>query len=385
MSEQWPRRDQRPRERWRRAPPWWPESQQWPPRGGEEWREQWRRGGQRAVRWGCGIALAIVVIILSALAGVVWLILSALGVIGSAPLTRIPSGIAVLLGVVAVIIAAQVLRRLSEPATSLVAAAQRIEAGDYSARVPVRGPRQLRSLARAFNEMSSRLEAEEARRQTVIADVAHELRTPLTVIRGQTEAIMDGIYTYSPERLTPILAATDTLEALIDDLRTLAQAETGGLRLHREPTDLGLLVNGTLDAFRGTAAEQGVTLTARVADPSPVVDGDPVRLGSVLRNLVANALRYTPRGGAVTAAADGPADGAVHLTVTDTGAGIPPDLLPRVFDRFVKDRASPGSGLGLAIVRDIVEAHGGTVVARNNPSGGAQLEVTLPAAVADAG
>ena len=337
------------------------------------------------MRWGCGIALAIVVIILSALAGVVWLMLSALGVLGSAPLARIPSGIAVLLGVAAVIIAAQVLRRLSEPATSLVAAAQRIEAGDYSARVPVRGPRQLRSLARAFNEMSSRLEAEEARRQTVIADVAHELRTPLTVIRGQTEAIMDGIYTYSPERLTPILAATDTLETLIDDLRTLAQAETGGLRLHREPTDLGLLVNGTLDAFRGTAAEQGVALTAHVADPSPVVDGDPVRLGSVLRNLVANALRHTPRGGTVVAAVDAPTDGVVHLIVTDTGEGIPPDLLPRVFDRFVKDRASPGSGLGLAIVRDIVEAHGGTVVARNNPSGGAQLEVALPEAVADSG
>ncbi|MBV8528515.1 MAG: HAMP domain-containing histidine kinase [Candidatus Dormibacteraeota bacterium] len=385
MSEQLPRWDRRSRERWRRAPPWWPQGQEWPPRGADQWREQWRRGGQRAVRWGCAIALAIAVIILSALAGVVWLILSALGVIGSAPLARIPSGIAVLLGVIAVIIAVQVLRRLGEPATSLVAAAQRIEAGDYSARVPVRGPRQLRSLARAFNEMSSRLEAEEARRQTVIADVAHELRTPLTVIRGQTEAIIDGIYTYSPERLTPILAATDTLEALIEDLRTLAQAETGVLRLHREPTDLGLLVNGTLDAFRGTAAEQGVTLTASIADPSPVVDGDPVRLGSVLRNLVTNALRHTPRGGSIVAAVEGSADGAVQLTVTDSGEGIAPELLSRVFDRFVKDRSSPGSGLGLAIVRDIVEAHGGSVVARNNPAGGATLEVTLPAAVADAG
>lgn len=337
------------------------------------------------MRWGCGIALAIVVIILAALAGVVWLILSGLGVLGSAPLARIPSGIAVLLGVIAVIMAVQVLRRLSEPVTSLVAAAQRIEAGDYSARVSVRGPRQLRSLARAFNEMSSRLEAEEARRQTVIADVAHELRTPLTVIRGQTEALIDGIYAYSPGRLAPILAATDTLEALIDDLRTLAQAETGGLRLQREPTDLGVLVNGTLDAFRGTAAEDGVTLAARIADPSPVVDGDPVRLGSVLRNLVSNALRHTPRGGSIVTAAGGAVDGVVHLTVTDSGEGIPPDLLPRVFDRFVKGRTSPGSGLGLAIVRDIVEAHGGTVTARNNPGGGATLEVTLPAAVADAG
>ena len=146
---------------------------------------------------------------------------------------------AVLLGVVAVIIAVQVMRHLREPATSLVAAAQGIEAGDYSARVPVRGPRQLRSLARAFNEMSSRLESEEARRQTVIADVAHELRTPLTVIRGQTEAIMDGIYTCAPERLTPILAATDTLEALIDDLRTLAPGATFEVTLPAAVADAG--------------------------------------------------------------------------------------------------------------------------------------------------
>ena len=383
MSEQWPRWgwDPRGRERWRRPPPWWPQGQEWPPRGAE----QWRRGGRRALRWGCAIALTVFVVLGGAIAGLVWLILGALGVLGSAPLGRIPSGIALLLGIVAVLIAVRALRRVTRPATSLVAAAQRIEAGDYSARVQVRGPRQLRSLARAFNEMSSRLEAEEARRQSVIADVAHELRTPLTVIRGQTEAIVDGIYPSSPERLKPILAATDTMEALIDDLRTLAQAETGSLRLHREPTDIGLLVNDTLDAFRGAATEQGVTLTADVADPSPIVDGDPVRLGSVLRNLVTNALRYTSRGGTVVAVVDAGNDGLVHVAVTDDGAGIPPDLLPRVFDRFVKDRASPGSGLGLAIVRDIVEAHGGTVSARNNAAGGATVEVTLPAAAAGAG
>ena len=336
-------------------------------------------------RWGCGIALTLLVMFGAIIAGFVWLVLRALGVLGSAPVGRIPSGIAVVLGVIAIVIAARVLRRVTVPATSLVAAAQRVEAGDYSARVQVRGPRQLRSLARAFNAMSSRLEAEEARRQSVVADVAHELRTPLTVIRGQAEAIIDGIYTPSPERLKPILAATDTLEALIDDLRTLAQAETGSLQLHREPTDLGLLVNETLDAFRGSAAEQGVTLEAHVADPSPVIDGDAVRLGSVLRNLVTNALRHTPRGGTVVAAVDVIPGGVARLTVTDTGDGVPPDLLPRVFDRFVKDPASPGSGLGLAIVRDIVEAHGGTVSARNNPGGGAALEVSLPVDAAGAG
>ena len=371
-----PGRGEWPPRRWGGPPPWWPQNQPWPPRGGDD---GWRRGaGARiARRIGCALGLALLVVV-GVLIGLVWLVLSAIGVVGSAPFGRLFSALALVVGVIAFVIAALVLRRVAGPATSLVTAAQSIEAGDYSARVQVRGPRQLRSLARAFNAMSGRLEAEEARRQSVVADVAHELRTPLTVIRGQAEAIMDGVYPPAPDTMKPILAATDTLETLIDDLRTLALAETGSLRLRREPTDLALLVHDTLTGFRGAAAEQGVTLTAAITAPATVVDADPVRIGGVLRNLVTNALRHTARGGTIRVAVTGNAGGTLHVLVSDDGEGIPPDLLPRVFDRFVKGPRSPGSGLGLAIVRDIVEAHGGTVTARNNPERGTTLEVTLP-------
>lgn len=321
---------------------------------------------------------AVVLIVLGALVGLVWLALSAIGVLGSAPSGRLFSAIALLVGGIAVAVAVIALRRVARPAQSLVSAAQQVEAGDYSARVQVRGPRQLRSLARAFNAMSSRLEAQEARRRSVVDDVAHELRTPVTVIRGQTEAIIDGLYPPSADRLKPILAATDTLESLIDDLRTLAMAETGSLRLRREPVDLALLVRDTLDGFRATASEQGVTLVADTGTAVPLIDADPARLGSVLRNLVSNALRYTQRGGTIRVAVAAGAEPVVHVAVADDGVGIPADLLARVFDRFVKGPGSPGSGLGLAIVRDIVEAHGGTVTAHNNAAGGAAFDVTLP-------
>jgi len=307
-----------------------------------------------------------------------WLVLSAAGVVGSAPFARVVSGAGLLLGVLAVLGATRAMRRLTLPAGQLVEAAKRIEAGDYSARVPVRGPSDLRSLARAFNAMSGRLEADEVRRRSVLADVAHELRTPLTIIRGQAEGIADGVYAAEPEQMAPILAATRTLEVLVDDLRTLALADAGSLQLDREPVDVAVLVNETLDAFRTAASSAGVRLVEEVASELPPVNGDAARLSRVLGNLVSNALRHTPPGGTVrvigTAAPQG-----VRLTVRDDGEGISPELLPRVLDRFVTGPASTGSGLGLAIVRDIVEAHGGSVAVESTVGAGTAVHLTLPA------
>jgi two-component system sensor histidine kinase BaeS len=329
-----------------------------------------------ARRVGCFVGLAVLVF-----GGIgtafVWLVLSALGVVGSAPFARLVSGAGLLLGVLAVVMAAMLVRRLSAPAGRLVEAARRVETGDFSARVPVRGPSELRSLARAFNAMSSRLEAEQVRRRSVLADVAHELRTPLTIIRGQAEGIADGIYPAQPQEMVPILAATRTLEALVEDLRTLALADAGGLRLEREPIDVAVLVNETLDAFRPAAASAGIDLLEEVDAGVPVIEGDAARLSGVLGNLVSNALRHTPRGGTVRVT--GVKSGAgVRLSVRDDGEGIPADLLPRVFDRFVKGASSSGSGLGLAIVRDVVEAHGGTVSAESAGGTGTAIHVTLP-------
>jgi signal transduction histidine kinase len=329
-----------------------------------------------ARRVGCAAALLLLVLAGTGTA-LVWLLLSVTGAIASAPFTRVISGVALLLGVAAVVGAAVALRRLTAPAARIVEAAHRIEAGDYSARVPVRGPSELRSVARAFNAMSGRLEADETRRRSVLADVAHELRTPITVIRGQAEGIIDGVYPAGAEQMRPVLAATRTLEVLVDDLRTLGLAEAGGLHLDREPVEMAVLVLDVLDTFREAAASEGVSLEATVEPPGLVADVDAVRLRSAVGNLVGNSLRHSHPGGVVRVAVS--AEGSTtRITVRDDGEGIAADLLPRAFDRFVRGTTSTGSGLGLAIVRDLVEAHGGTVALASEPGTGTEVTVVLP-------
>lgn len=329
-----------------------------------------------ARRVGCAV-LALIVVLAGTGTALVWLLLSVTGAVSSPPFARVISGVVLLLGIGAVLLAAVVLRRLTAPAARIVEAAQRIEGGDYSARVPVRGPSELRMVARAFNAMSGRLEADEARRRSVLADVAHELRTPITVIRGQAEGIIDGVYAADAEQLRPVLAATRSLEVLVDDLRTLALAEAGALQLHLEQVDVAILVDDTFSAFRDAASVQRVQLSADVDPAGLTVDADPVRLRSVLANLVGNALRHTTAGGAVRIVARraGP---DVRITVHDDGDGIPADLLPRVFDRFVKGTDSVGSGLGLSIVRDIVEAHGGSVTVSSQEGAGTDVALAVP-------
>lgn len=356
-------------------PPWWPEGDLGP---GGATPADWRRRGRRMVRRiGCIAGVALLVV-LSAMVGVVWLLLGAFGVVSAAPFTTAVAISALVLGAIAVAIALRVWRRLAAPVGALIEGAHRIEAGDYSTRVPVRGPADLRSLSRTLNSMSSRLEAEETRRRSVLADVAHELRTPLAIIRGQAEGIADGLYPADPEHIMPIISATESLEMLVNDLGTLTLAESGALRLQREPIDVAVLVNATIESFRPEASAAGVRLSATVAEQVPEIDGDPARMRGVLGNLVTNALAHTPRGGTIHVEAAA-VDASVRITVRDDGEGIPPELLPRVFDRFVKGSASTGSGLGLAIVRDVVEAHGGSVSAANNAGRGAAVSVTLPA------
>ncbi|MGA8665814.1 MAG: HAMP domain-containing protein, partial [Candidatus Dormiibacterota bacterium] len=206
----------------------------------------------------------VLLVVLSAIFGVVWLLLSAFGAVSSAPFDTAVAVTALVLGGLAIVVAILVLRRLAAPVGALIEGAHRIEAGDLSARVPVRGPSDLRSLARAMNAMSSRLEAEETHRRSVLADIAHELRTPLSIIRGQAEAVTDGIYPADAEHMAPIVSATESMEMLVDDLSTLTLAESGALQLHREPIDVAVLVNETLGAFSAEARAAGVQLTEHV-------------------------------------------------------------------------------------------------------------------------
>jgi signal transduction histidine kinase len=270
-------------------------------------------------------------------------------------------------------------RRLIAPLGDLIDAAERVEAGDYSARVRVRGPRELKALSRAFNEMSEHLERSEAERRRLLADVTHELRTPLTVIQGNIEALIDGVRPTDEAHLRAILEDTHVLARLIDDLRTISVAEAGALPLHREPTDVGELVRDSVASFDSAAAAGGISLRVDAASTG-TASIDPVRVREVLTNVIANALRYTPRGGSIVVDARS-GDGGVSVTIRDTGAGIAPDVLPHIFERFAHSDDSPGAGLGLAIAKSLVAAHGGTIDARSTLGQGTEIRFTLPAGV----
>jgi signal transduction histidine kinase len=272
---------------------------------------------------------------------------------------------------------ARTIRRVVVPLGDLIDAAEKVEAGDYAVRVRPRGPRELRSLAGAFNSMSARLERSEEQRQQLLADVTHELRTPLTVVQGNLEALLDRVYPADAEHLAPILDETRVLSRLVDDLRTLSIAEAGALPLHREPTDIAALVTDSVASFRTHADSVGVALNTDAADALPQAEVDPVRLREVLSNLLANALRYTPRGGRIRVSAAA-SDGRLTISVRDTGPGIAAEALPHVFDRFCKSDESRGAGLGLAIAKSLVVAHGGEIGATSEPGQGTEMRFTLP-------
>ena len=330
-------------------------------------------------RLGCAL---VVLAILGSIAVniIVWVVATVLGQ-SSAP----PAGIVILIGIllgtlIAGSATARGVRRMSAPLEDMANAAERIERGDYSVRVAESGPARLRSLARAFNDMSTRLGAIDERRRAFLADAAHEMRTPLSIISGQLEAIEEGLYPADAEHLAPVHEQIGILEHLIDDMRTVALAEAGALPLDLRPTDVGTAIDHAVAAFQPEATAKRITLAADYQPGLPSAMADEQRLGQVLSNLLSNALRYTPSGGHVTvsAAASGPA--AVELAVRDDGPGIPADLLPRVFDRFVKEPGSSGSGLGLAICRDLVEAQGGHISIDSAPGRGTIVTFTLPLA-----
>jgi two-component system OmpR family sensor kinase/two-component system sensor histidine kinase BaeS len=267
--------------------------------------------------------------------------------------------------------------RFGFPLGNMIEAADRVAAGDYSTRTPEYGPRWMRTLARAFNSMTAKLEVQDRQRRDLMADIAHELRTPLAVLQGRVEGMLDGIYPRDEGQLAAVLQDTRMLARLVEDLRTLAHTESGTLALQKEPTDPAILVNDTAASFAGEAVEHRIQLDVDAAPNLPLVDIDPVRIREVLTNLVSNAFRHTPAGGRITMTVTTQANRLV-ITVRDTGAGIPVDDLPRVFDRFYKGHGSRGSGLGLTIARNLVAAHGGDHRAESVEGTGTTMTVTLP-------
>ena len=278
---------------------------------------------------------------------------------------------------------------------SLEAAAGALGEGRTDVRATESGGDEVSSLARTFNRMADDLgvrtqaliESDRARRQ-LLADVSHELMTPLAAIRGYTETLgMPEIALDGPTQrryLAIIEEETRKLESMIGDLLDLARLEGGGGTLVPEDVPVKDLFSRLVDRHRPAIREHAIEMTLSIDPPDLVVHGDPDRLEQALQNLAANALRHTPAGGRVELSARR-VDEGVAIVVRDSGPGIPPEHLPRIFDRFYKVDASrattstpSGSGLGLSIVRAIVERHGGTVVVRNAPAGGAEFEIILP-------
>ena len=269
------------------------------------------------------------------------------------------------------------LRRTTAPIADVMEAAARVADGDYDVRVAEQGPHETRNLARSFNSMTERLQTHEAQRRALLADVTHELRTPLTVMQGNLEALLDGVYPRDDEHLTPILEETRVLARLVEDLRTLSLAESGALKLHKEPTDLEIVIEETVAAFRAQADSAQVQLLVNTPGDLPPLDLDPVRLREVIGNLINNALRYTPTGGLIEITAT-QTDSHITLTVRDTGSGISAEDLPHIFDRFYKSEQSRGTGLGLAIARNLVTAHSGEIAVQSQLGGGSTFRITLP-------
>lgn len=279
--------------------------------------------------------------------------------------------------------------RMLRPLSRLHQAAGRFGRGELSARVPVAGPSELRGLAVAFNTMASDLERSDTDRRNMTADVAHELRTPLSNIQGYLEAIRDGVLPADDHTIAVLHQQSTHLSQLVDDLALLARAEAGALTLDLQAILLDPALRETAAAFRPRAAAAGVNLTLDIAPDLGVATVDATRLSQIIANLIDNAITHTPAGGAVAITAqrevsESLGQAAIAISVTDTGAGMSPDELARVFDRFYRTdpsraRATGGSGLGLTIARQLAAAQGGTLTAASTPGGGSKFTCLLPA------
>ncbi len=288
----------------------------------------------------------------------------------------IASGVALLLSFFLI---AQVL----SPLRLLSRATERIAHGDLSSRVALKARDEFGQLGRSFNRMIDNLRRSETIRQTMTADIAHELRTPVSIIQGNLEAILDGVYQPTTEAIAPIYEEVLHLGGLIDDLRDLALAEAGELRLNKEPTDLVALVSQVTETVRASS-EQEPNLHVEADSSLPKVTVDPKRIHQVLANLLSNALRVTPQEGEIRVDLSRAGE-EIELRVTDSGPGIVAEDLPHLFERFyrgdrARSRAAGGSGLGLAIAKQWVEAHGGRIWAENSGTGGARFVVRIPLA-----
>ncbi|MBL8517389.1 MAG: HAMP domain-containing protein [Betaproteobacteria bacterium] len=276
-------------------------------------------------------------------------------------------------------------RWLLKPVSELASGTRALAQGDYAVRLADTRNDELGDLARDFNRLASALEQHRDARRQWGADIAHELRTPLAILRGEIQALEDGVRQPTPAALASLRAECDRLNGLVDDLYQLALSDRGALEYRIRPLDLAPLIRDAADLHRLALAEAGIALEVAPL-PALHMRGDAARLAQLLTNLLSNSARYTDAPGRVVIAG-GKVGNRLVITVDDTAPGVPPQALPRLFDRLYRvessrNRAAGGSGLGLSIARSIAEAHQGELAASHSALGGLRMTLTLPAEAA---
>jgi histidine kinase len=288
----------------------------------------------------------------------------------------------------AVVVSVFVSNRIVQPLQVLSQVSRRLAQGSYHQRTILPSEDELAELSLSINQLAEALEHTERRRMTLIADVAHELRTPLTTIEGYMEGLMDGMIPPGPQSYSLVLRESVRLQRLVNELALLSRIEAGEVPIKPAPLDLRDVVALAREQLAPLCDAQQIRFVAELPPGLPLLWADRDRLLQILLNLLGNALRYTSAGGAITIEAR-PADGAVQISVHDTGVGIAGEHLPHVFERFYRvdksrTRSSGGTGIGLTIVRHLVHAHGGEVWAESDgPGQGAAFHLTMPALTPD--
>ena len=279
-------------------------------------------------------------------------------------------------------------KRITSPLRKLLPAIDRLGQGELGTQAPVVSEDEYGQVARAFNAMSAQLRENEEVRRNLVADAAHELRTPLTIVRGRLELIQQTGEAIAPESLLPLQDELIRLSRLVEDLHLLSLAEARKLPLEKKPTDMAELARRVVRHLEPDAERKNVRISLELEEAVRPIRVDPNRITQVLLNLTVNAIRYTPEGGSVTISVrETPANGengpALRVAIADTGVGLTPEQLKRIFNRFYRTdearaRNSGGMGLGLAIARELTLAHEGTLEAESSPGRGTTFVLELP-------
>jgi signal transduction histidine kinase len=285
--------------------------------------------------------------------------------------------------VIALVLARWLARGMTQPLRDMAEASRRMQTGDYSTRIHTTTRDEVGQLAEAFNRMSRELENLEASRRDLVANVSHELKTPIAAIRAHLENLLDGVEQPNDHTLQVMLAQSERLGRLVEQLLDLSKLESGEVPLRREPVALAPLVDRVRSEIEVACADRAVRVVTSLSADLPTIEADAERVHQVIFNLVDNAVRFTPEGGEVRIEARRH-NGSVEVSVADTGVGIPAEALPRLFERFYRVDAARarddggGTGIGLAIARSVVEAHGGVIRAESAPGHGAVFTFDLP-------